>query len=102
MSIPLVQLGGLPALSEKYLPDTAKLGVCINGRFHIEIPDGFNPVTLEQAFALFAGYDVFAQKIPKSFWRSAIPTCVNRLTVLPIGIMMKIAAEYEQDMVRKI
>jgi hypothetical protein len=48
MSIPLVQLGGLPALSEKYLPDTAKLGVCINGRFHIEIPDGFNPVTLEQ------------------------------------------------------
>ena len=48
MSIPLVQLGGLPALSEKYFPDAAKVGLSINGRFHIEICDGFNPVTLEQ------------------------------------------------------
>ena len=48
MSIPLVQLGGLPGFSGKDFPDAAKLGLSINGRFHIEICDGFNPVTLEQ------------------------------------------------------
>ena len=48
MSIPLVQLGGLSSLSEKYFSEAAKLGLSINGRFRIEICDGFNPVTLEQ------------------------------------------------------
>lgn len=48
ISIPLVQLGGLPALSGKYHSDGATLGLLIDGRFRIEIPDGFNPVTLEQ------------------------------------------------------
>jgi hypothetical protein len=48
MSIPLVQLGGLPSFSGKNFPETPKLGLNIDGRFRIEICNGFNPATLEQ------------------------------------------------------
>jgi len=48
MSIPLVQLGGLPSFSGKNFLETAKLGLSIDGRFRIEICNGFNPATLEQ------------------------------------------------------
>lgn len=48
MTIPLVQLGGFSSLSRKYFSDGVALGLIIDGRFRIEIHDGFNPATLEQ------------------------------------------------------
>jgi hypothetical protein len=51
-SIPLVQLGGLACFSEKYLSNSTALGLTIDGRFRIEICDGFNPVTLEQVIQI--------------------------------------------------
>jgi hypothetical protein len=47
-AVPFVELGGLPNLSEGYGPKGATLGLILEERFRIEIPDDFNPVTLEQ------------------------------------------------------
>jgi hypothetical protein len=47
-TVPFVELGGLPNLSGGYGPQGAILGLIFEERFRIEIPDGFNPVTLEQ------------------------------------------------------
>ena len=47
-TVPFVEPGGLPNLSEGYGPKGATLGIFLEERFRIEIPDGFNPVTLEQ------------------------------------------------------
>jgi hypothetical protein len=47
-SVPLVQLEGLHGLCGKSFSNGAMLGLIIEGRFRIEIPDGFNSATLEQ------------------------------------------------------
>jgi hypothetical protein len=47
-TVPFVELGSLPNLSGVYGPKGATFGLILEERFRIEIPDGFNPVTLEQ------------------------------------------------------
>lgn len=47
-TVPIVELGGLSSVCTGYSPKNTGLGLIIDGRFRIEIPDGFNPATLEQ------------------------------------------------------